>query len=341
MDVGVSEGTNLFVDEAEIRSTFIWDSKPIFEYDGNLGRFTQGAFEKDSFIAFMAPNKSRKSFWLMDLAYRCVRKRKRTAYIVVGDMSGRQAKRRILSRVAHRPYLSLTGTWPFDARMPNRLRLPLADKQPAQVDFSPRRFDAPLDADAAVAACKKLTMEVKNKECFFWMTTRPARSVSVLDIENIVRSLALQKWAPEVVIIDYADNLAPLNTRIDKRDQINDTWIALSALRQRLCCMLVTATQADADSFTRWLLTRNNFSDDRRKLDHVTAMFCINMTPAERELGLCRINCIAMREGEFIETDYCHVASCLPLGNPCVLSLWPKCGDTEAIKKKRRKPSNS
>ena len=118
--------------------------------------------------------------------------------------------------------------------------------------------------------------------------------------------------------IDYADNLGPLDPSQTRRDQINMTWDALSALRMTRHCLLITATQADSASFNKPLLDKSNFSEDRRKLDHVTGMVSINMLPKEREQGTCRLSWAALREGDMSHLQVVHVAMCLGLSCPLV-----------------------
>ena len=114
--------------------------------------------------------------------------------------------------------------------------------------------------------------------------------------------------------------VAIILTGKDTRDQVNETWAALSAMRLARHCLLVTATQSDAGSFEKGLLDKRNFSEDRRKLDHVTAMCGINQRAEEKERGVCRLNWVNLREGEYSHKRTVHVAQCLDLANPAVLS---------------------
>jgi hypothetical protein len=85
---------------------------------------------------------------------------------------------------------------------------------------------------------------------------------------------------------------------------------------------LVTATQADAASYERQVMTKSNFSEDKRKLAHVTGMIGLNQTKEEQEKGIMRLNWIVRREAEFSEFACLNVAGCLALGRPYVLGCW-------------------
>jgi len=130
-------------------------------------------------------------------------------------------------------------------------------------------------------------------------------------------------WTPVFIIIDYGDTPAPpANSHKDFRHATNEIWKQLSALRQERHCCLVTATQADSASFDKATITRSNFSEDKRKLSHVTGMIGINQTPEEEDKGVIRLNWIVRREAEFRTFQCLHVATCLPICRPLVLSTF-------------------
>jgi len=123
------------------------------------------------------------------------------------------------------------------------------------------------------------------------------------------------------IVIDYADILAPpIKNAVESRDQINATWKMMSKMRQELHCLVVTATQADADSYDADILKRSNFTDDRRKHDHVTAMLGINQTSVEKERGIYRLNWLDRRGEAYSEREVCYTAGCLDIADPFIKS---------------------
>ena len=92
----------------------------------------------------------------------------------------------------------------------------------------------------------------------------------------------------------------------------------LRALSQSRNALLITATQTDSQSYEQDTLSRKNFSEDKRKYAHVTAMYGLNQDPKEREkkLGVMRINEIVIREGDFDTTSCVTVLQSLNLGRP-------------------------
>ena len=65
--------------------------------------------------------------------------------------------------------------------------------------------------------------------------------------------------------------------------------------------LVITATQSDADSYDTDLLKLSNFSEDKRKYSHVTAMFGLNQDKdgREKKLGVLRLNELVIRKVSF------------------------------------------
>lgn len=323
VDVGVGAVSKVF-DEAELDAVWKEEEPPVVEYPGALGWFFKGQLTADAFVAFQGPEKSGKTWWLIDLAWRAMLQRKRVAFFEVGDMSDRQIRKRLLSRCARHPFQSTNPdrSWPCEVKIPASIRKPRKGEQVATVTWKRKTFDAPLSKKVAAEKIAELMkVKLKSQRPFFRLSVHPTISISVDGIRSALRSWEVQEdWVPEVVVIDYADILAPIDARMDKRDQINHTWAALRAMSQELHCLVATATQADSDSYGRVTMSRSNFSEDHRKLAHVTGIVGINVTEEEKKKGISRLNWIVLREGEYVSGRCVHVAGCLPLANPAVAS---------------------
>ena len=329
VQIGSEAGIHFFTDREEVYQLFEHEQHPLITFTGpllDLNRFFQGQLEPEGFIALIAPNKSSKSFWLMELGYQAMCQRRRVAYFVVGDMSKRQIENRLATRAAGKPRRSLTNKWPYMVRRPVSLTRPSKGQELATVQHEELIFKEPLDATKAWVAIERVMRDtVKSANSYFYLRCWPNGGANVADIQAELEVQELTNgWVADIVVIDYADNLGPLdrNPNYNRRDQINMTWDALSALRTSRHCLLVTATQGDSGSFNKPLLDKSNFSEDRRKLDHVTGMVGINMTPKEREQGLCRLNWVNVRDGDMSDRQVVHVASCLGLACPAVLATF-------------------
>jgi hypothetical protein len=183
-----------------------------------------------------------------------------------------------------------------------------------------QRILTPLDWKESMEKAKKKAESNPNAELKLFCC--PNRSISISGIEA-----QLDIWentcnfVPDIVIIDYADILAPENSKAEFRHQQNETWQCLRKLSQSRHCLVVTATQVNAKSYSKDLLNMENFSEDKRKYAHVTGMFALNQTENEKKKGLMRLNWIVLREGEFNSSEYVYVLQNLNIGRPILGSF--------------------
>jgi len=124
-------------------------------------------------------------------------------------------------------------------------------------------------------------------------------------------------FVADLIVIDYADLLTSERGG-EFRHQQNEIWKALRGLSQEFHCLVVTATQADAASYEQKRLKLKNFSEDKRKYAHVTAMYGLNQDPNDREkqIGLMRINEFVLREGDFANVIEVYVLQKLKKNRP-------------------------
>jgi hypothetical protein len=172
-------------------------------------------------------------------------------------------------------------------------------------------------------AVDQLKMNSAMKELPLRLRCSGAGVISASEIEADILKLSQEGWVPDVVVIDYADLLAPEagSGRLDFRHQIDATWKILRRISLDYHILVLTATQAAARSYDQWLIRKGDFSEDKRKNAHVTGMIGINQTPAEKKKGVYRLNWIFLRDGEWTESQYVWMAGNLALGCPAMRSL--------------------
>lgn len=318
VDMGAEEPTDVLRDRAVMRETFAETSEPLIEYPGPLGSLLQDFLVRDAFVSLMGAEKRGKTFLLLDMAWRAMCQRRKVAFFEIGDMTRPQLMRRLYSRAARRPYKART------IRVPKAVRYVYG--QPPLVTFEERKYDKPMTVKEARLGCERiLKSRVKSKTPMFLLSVHPNDTISVRGIRDILRRWERDlEWVPDVIVIDYADNLASLPGPIDPRDsQINRTWKQLRAMSQEMHALVITATQADAKSYDAHTISRKNFSDDKRKLAHVTAMLGINSTPEERESDVRRLSLIVGRDTEWAEGTTVVAAGCSAICDPLAKSCWP------------------
>lgn len=325
IELGVGEGIDALQDEEAIKAAFVDKKEPLIKYPGDLGKFINKALERDAFISFLAPEKRGKSWMLLDVAYRAVQQKRRVAFFECGDMSQSQILRRLMIRVSRRPFgrqrKDLLIKYPEKLIVTPQLKADGSTKHSVQVEHKIKRFKKGLNQKIAWKACKKIVEEkLKSSDTLFRLSCHPNSSLSVNKMKEILHNWERQGWVPDVIVIDYADILNMDYHHLEGRDRINETWKQLRGLSQTYHCLLVTATQSDAASYEASTLKQKNFSEDKRKLAHVTGMIGINTTDEEKEQGVVRLNWVVLRESEFNTNDCVFLAQCLKIGNPTVKS---------------------
>jgi hypothetical protein len=149
--------------------------------------------------------------------------------------------------------------------------------------------------------------------------TYPNETLTIREIRNKVTFLMRSEgFQPDVIIVDYADILAPDHdfSRLEYRHQQNRIWQRLRSLSQEFDCLVLTATQIKADGYKKPLLTMSEFSEDKRKFAHVTAMYGLNQTAEEKRIGIIRINEIVVREADFDPLRPVTILGRLQIGRP-------------------------
>lgn len=315
VEMGAGAGVDVLGDMASIREAFETKAEPLVKYSGALGEFFGDQLGRDEFVAFTGATGRGKTWWLMDIAWQAVRQKRRVAFFEVGDMSQNQIMRRFMCRAAGHPTKP-----PYNTRVPEGITYD-PSVGVAEVEYKNKNFGGPLTWEKAWAACEARLR--RRKEPLLRLSVHANSSINVQGINSVLNVWERGGWVPDVVVIDYADILAkPAGFNGDQRDAINESWKQMRGLSQTRHILVVTATQADANSYTAHTIGRGNFSDDRRKNDHVTGMCGINATPEEQEMGVYRLNWTKRREDAFAEGKCVHVAGNLALGRPHIVSTF-------------------
>jgi len=154
----------------------------------------------------------------------------------------------------------------------------------------------------------------------FKLITYPAGTLTVTEMRNRLNDWERRDgFVPDIIVVDYADLLSADDGKVSEfRHRQDHIWKNLRAMSQERHLLLLSATQADADSYKKGRLSLSNFSEDKRKLAHVTAQYGLNQDPhgREKKLGVLRINEIVVREGAFSGDNEVVVLQDLAAGRP-------------------------
>lgn len=335
-----SNWINPFVDEEVMKAAFADIEAPLFRFPGALGEMINPQLTREAFIALLAPEKRGKSFWLMEFAIQALRSRCNVVVFETGDMTENQYAARIGARIAGRPlprYIRkgesirvpfLNCTHHLDNSCTKTKRADKSKPCSACKQISPivqyeDKVIEPLTWQEALASTKAFIERVRGVNRFRFQSY-PNSTVRVKDLDN-----QLEIWknndgfVPDVIIIDYADICAPEDNRQDSRHQENDRWKALRRMSQKWKSCVITATQADANSYSRNTISMENFSEDKRKHAHVTAEYALNQSKEERAAGIMRIGEVVVRDGGAGVLRQVAVLECRQIGRCYLASYFP------------------
>jgi len=283
--------------------------RPLIEYPGDLGKLVGDIMRRDTLLCLMAVDKAGKSFWLLDLAYRAVLNRKRVAYFEAGDLGEEETILRMGSRATRLPLKDCTA------------KIPTHEWDDEKKPMHDERFLKKLSSQKAFKTFRK----VCRKRDRFRLSCHPNSSLSVSGISSILRDWEREDWFADVCVIDYADILAPPTGIRETLDQIDSTWKGLRRLSQEMHCLVITASQTNAAAYKNnpnGLLSRQHFSGRKTKLAHVNGMLGLNVSDADKENGVTRVNWIVRRRGSFSERQFVRVAGCLDIACPVIRSTF-------------------
>lgn len=182
-------------------------------------------------------------------------------------------------------------------------------------------IEKPLGLKEAKTKWKRFFIKTKRE---IKLSTHVNGTLTIEKIKAILEKWRKDEFLPDVILIDYADLIVYEGPLKDFRHQQNYIWKELRALSQEYNCLVIPPTQADANSYTKDRLGLDNFSEDKRKFAHVTAMYGLNQDTQgrEKELGVMRINKIVIREGDFHQSHEVFVLQKLDMGRPFLGSFY-------------------
>jgi len=315
---------NLLRDSVAIVEAFTDKMDVVLEFPGILGEVC-GPFLRGDLVSFLAPMKRGKSWWLMYTAVMGAMSGLHTLFISL-EMNQNQVVRRFWQCLKARPKKGKEIEIPYFIESEyddDKFEIRKKKKKIEGVDVT----DVPADQ-------KNIRMFFKSGN--IRILTFPASSATVGDLENSIDNLGYyENYHPEIVVIDYADNLRTGGKyeSMQYRHQLDHIWKTLRGAAQKRCCCYVTASQSAKSAFSNDI-TEEMVAEDIRKLAHVSKMIAINQNQEDRENNIIRIAQLAERE-EGRNLKQACVLQCLDIGNPCVDSRYVD--DIYKNKKKRGK----
>lgn len=305
VEIASGEGVSLLEDSDIITESFTEEQDLLFAYPGDFGRLL-GDIHREDFIAFLAPMKAGKTFSLIDFGIEAL---KNNLKVVMYSLE--MSRTNMIKRV----WTTLSGQTTKDIEIEIPYFVEDGEKWRIEKKVVNKKASSVLEVQKKQRSLKRLF-----RGGAFRIYAEPAYSLTVESLENKLDDLAYEGFYPDVIIIDYADIMAPSDTRSDYRNQIDGIWKRLRALAQKRKTVVVTASQTNRGAISREVEAEDT-AEDIRKIAHVTSMVSISKTKYCKQNKLAIFSQLAIREGE-PETRKVVATQNLALGRPILESHW-------------------
>ena len=321
VEIASGEGVSILDDFDIVTEAFTEEQDKLFSMPGDFGKL-MGDINREDFIAFLAPMKAGKTFSLIDVGIESL---KNNLKVVMFSLE--MSRTNVIKRV----WKALSGQCTNDMG----IEIPYFEK-----DGEKWRIEKKTVEKKASSVLEVRKKQKQFKRLFrggsFRIYAEPAYSLTVEGLETRLDDLAYEGFYPDVIIIDYADIMAPSERNSDYRQQIDGIWKRLRAMAQKRKCAVFTASQTNRDALSKEV-EAENIAEDVRKIAHVTSMVSISKTKYCKKNSIVIYSQIAVREGQ-PETRKVIATQCLALGRPVIESHWKDdvILDDEELKRKRK-----
>lgn len=304
VEAASGEGVSLLDDFDIVTEAFTEEQDLLFRYPGDFGQL-MGDVNREDFIAFLAPMKAGKTFSLIDVGIESL---KNNLKVVMFSLE--MSRTNMIKRV----WKALSGQCTKDMEIEIPYFVEDGDKWRIETKIVEKKASSILEVQKRQKSLKRLF-----RGGSFRIYAEPAYSLTVEGLENKLDDLAYEGFYPDVVIIDYADIMAP-SEKGEYRQQIDGIWKRLRALAQKRKCVVFTASQTNRGAISREV-EAEDAAEDIRKIAHVTSMVSISKTKFCKQNSIAIYSQIAVREGQ-PETRKVIATQCLALGRPVIESHW-------------------
>lgn len=299
IEEALSDDISVLKDTKEIIDAFNEDEEVLFRFPDALGSIA-GDFHRGDFMSFFAPAKRGKTQYLWYTAEYAMSKGLKVIFFTL-EMTKRQMIRR---------------AWRSMCALPDErsvVKIPVFKKNDSGKFSIEYREEERRALDPSKAELYQNRLRKLYRKGDVRIVQLPGYQATVKDIENYMDKLSFyDHYNADVVVIDYADLMAPTKNLNEYRHRIDDIWKGIRALAQRRNILAVTASQTNKETFNRDI-RQGDAAEDIRKIAHVTCALALNQKEEEHDKGIIRVKQLAIREGKQIN-DQALVLECLDIG---------------------------
>lgn len=295
------EIVHIFRDSEIIANALTFKNNHLFRMQGDLG-ISIGWINRSDFVAFSAPPKRGKTWYMMEAGLTAAQSGCRVLFISL-EMDRDQTVRRWWSSLNAQGIEE--GTFDIPFFQGDGDSFDVLYKQ----EFVPglRKEKEQIDVDQATLSCTMGEGDIR-------LLIYPSGETTLTQIEEELENLEhYENYVPDVVIIDYADILKAERGG-DKRFQLDDIWVRMRGLAQKRNIAVITGSQTGRAT-TKKDAGADDVAEHFGKIAHITKGIFINQTKEEKKAGLVRLECETQREGKSY-TDQVLVLQQLDIGRP-------------------------
>lgn len=142
----------------------------------------------------------------------------------------------------------------------------------------------------------------------FYISEYPSGTMSPSMLRSLLERHKAKGWTYDMVVVDYADIMAPDYRTQDAIENSKQIYVSLRAIATEWNCAMLTATQSNREGFKAVTAKADNVADDFNKVRTADLFISINSTEDERRDGKARLYFAASRNQQsgmtvFIEQD--------------------------------------
>ena len=334
-------------DPKQINATFENDGDKLFKLPGVLGDLI-GWFEREYFVAIVAPSKRGKSWFLLELAVQSVINRFKVVFISL-EMNDRRIKNRFYRNLSSSIENKTKIQYPcFDCfsnqigdcdrrERTNSIQLikdgddplPIHDEK---MKYRPCTYCRTNDPSYYIPAT---WFEIDERQEFNLNTIRkkikktgkmygdnkirflayPRFSASITDLERDLDILEFtEEFIPDVIITDYIDIFKPSDNTGEYRHNIDQLWTHHARMASQRHALVITANQASKKSWDAQNVLASDSSENYRNSAHVDIMLTLNQKDEEKKMGVMRVAVVTHRDREFHQKDDVKILQQLSAG---------------------------
>ena len=125
-------------------------------------------------------------------------------------------------------------------------------------------------------------------------------SGNILNLRSKIDALIDDGFVPDVIIVDYGDELQPMRTRDNRYNELGDIFHDLRELGapDQYDCPIWSATQAGRQAFGKEVVTMKDLAESIKKAHVADAIVAVCQTTEEEVAEQCRLFLAKLRDGE-------------------------------------------